>query len=146
MKQQPPSPTSDAWSISIIATGWSYIATLRRHSGNGGWWKSSGGGSKVPGDNVQDSHTGRTPVLERGVGGHGRYDDGTGIFSPQDCQTNCWDEGAEGCRRVMGVGLSGSGSVGARNMSNEGVREEAKGNHCVVCHGSACLPFFYRGR
>ena len=55
------------------------------------------------------------------------------------------DEGAEGRRRVMGVGLGGYGYVGDRAMADEGVGAEAAGNYCGVCDRDTCIKDVHRG-
>ena len=45
----------------------------------------------------------------------------------------------------MVVGLGGRGAGGNRAMSDEGVRVEAAGNHCVVRCRAEYLQSFYRG-
>ena len=46
----------------------------------------------------------------------------------------CGDDGREGYQRGIGVGISGIGARGGRDMANEGVRVEVAGNYCGVCH------------
>ena len=64
---------------------------------------------------------------------------GTGSFSPWYWQKDCGDDGTEGRRREMGVGLGGGGAGGGRAMANEGVSEEETRKHCRVTHVSAYL-------
>ena len=56
----------------------------------------------------------------------------------------CGDSGTEGKQRGMGVGLSGRGAVGDRDMVDEGVLVEAAGNHCRVCRRADNLRALYR--
>ena len=56
------------------------------------------------------------------MGSHGHDDEGPGRFLTSYCKTNSGDDGAEGRRLGMAVGLSGSGAGGNRSMDYEGVR------------------------
>ena len=53
---------------------------------------------------------GSAPVWERNMGSHGHDDKGPEKFLTSYCKTNSGDDGAEGRRLGMVVGLGGSGA------------------------------------
>ena len=79
------------------------------------------------------------------MGCHVNGDDGPGGFPPHYCKTDCRDDGVEGRCRGMGVGLSGRGAGGDRDLADEGVRAEASGNNCGVIYREENLRDVYRG-
>ena len=64
------------------------------------------------------------------------------VLNGRHRQTDCRDERTEIRWQGMGVGLGGSGAGGVMAMFDEGVCEEASGNHCGVCIGSAYIQYF----
>ena len=77
------------------------------------------------GDYLQGISAGGASIWEFNLGGGGcDYDGSVGILT-QDCNTDWEDDGTEGRRQQMGVGLGGRVAGGNRALVNKGLHEVA---------------------